>query len=36
MLIAEPNGDWKMPSQDSFSLLKVIEKIIKVFADKGQ
>ncbi|AGT63911.1 hypothetical protein HMPREF0669_02040 [Prevotella sp. oral taxon 299 str. F0039] len=34
MLIAEPNGDWKMPSQDPSSLLKVIVKIIKVFIGK--
>lgn len=35
MIIADPNGDWKIPSQNSFSLLKVIEKIIKVFTGKG-
>ena len=35
MIIADPNGDWKIPSQNSFSLLKIIEKIIKVFTGKG-
>ncbi len=35
MLIAEPNGDWKISSQDPSSLLKVIVKIIKVFIGKG-
>lgn len=33
-MMPDPNGDWKMRSQDLFPLLKVIEKIIKVFTGK--
>ena len=36
MLTVGPDGDWKMPSQDSSSLFKVIIKIIKVFTGKRQ
>lgn len=35
MLAVGPDGDWKIPSQDPSSLLKVIVKIIKGFIGKG-